>query len=222
MVGHTFVYNSSVIKLKEIIDTKDIGQIYYLYATRTNMGPIREDVNAVWDLAPHDISIFTYLLNEFPDRVNAVGSCYLKHELCDVAYINLHFPSGVICNVHVSWIDPFKVRHVIMVGSKMRILFNDLDNLEPIRIYHKGVESNPQESSSFGQYKLLMRDGDIHIPKIEASEPLRNQMSIFGQAIKTGQPITSDGVFGHKIVCVLEAVQESLKNDGVPVNVKYH
>lgn len=221
MVGHTFVYNSGVNKLKEIIDTNDIGQIYYLYATRTNMGPIREDVDAVWDLAPHDVSIYTYLLNEFPCEVNAVGSTYLNHRHCDVAYITLRFPSGIIGNVHVSWIDPFKVREVILVGSKMRIIFNDMSSLEPIRIYHKGVESSAQESESFGHFKLLMRDGDIHIPKVAPSEPLRNQVNVFAEAIKTRGPVASDGLFGHKIVCVLEAIQQSIRQHGQPISVNY-
>jgi len=218
MVGHTFLYNAGIRKLKELVSKEEFGRMYYLHATRTNLGPIRQDVNAVWDLAPHDISIFNYILGTLPIHVSAVGSKQLG-EREDVAFITLTYPNNVIGNIHVSWADPNKVREIVAVGSSQRIVFDDLNNLEHIRVFEKGV-THQQEADSYGEFRLLMRDGDIISPKVEASEPLKNQALHFLDCIEKGQVPLTDGQNGLDVARVLVAVDKSLKKHGVPVEVR--
>jgi predicted dehydrogenase len=219
MVGHTFLYNAGIRKFKELVSGEEFGRMYYLHATRTNLGPIRQDVNAVWDLAPHDISIFDYLLGTLPTHVSAVGSKLLENGWEDVAFITLTYPNDVIGNIHVSWADPNKVREIVAVGSSRRIVFDDMNNLERIRVFEKGVAPQ-QEAGSFGEYRLLMRDGDIISPKVEPSEPLKNQALHFLDCIEKGQVPLTDGQNGLDVVRVLVAINESLEKGGVPVEVR--
>ncbi|MAT41902.1 MAG: oxidoreductase [Anaerolineaceae bacterium] len=221
MVGHTFMFNAGIKKVKDILKSNEVGDVYYLYATRTNMGPIRTDVNSLWDLAPHDISIFSYLLGENPIEVNAIGKVILNHEREDVGFITLKYPSGVIGNIHVSWIDPYKVRQVVVVGSQMRIMFDDMSNLEPVRIFHKGVEVSHHEQIGFGEFKLLIRDGDIVVPKLNPSEPLKNQALHFLQCIDENKEPISDGMNGFYVVRIMEAIQESIHKNGLSVQINY-
>ena len=220
MVGHTFLYNDGVRRVKTYIDRAEIGEIYYLYARRTNLGPIRRDVNALWDLAPHDISIFNFLLDRTPDWVSAVGSKVLRNHREDVGFITLGYGSHIIAHIHVSWADPHKVREVVVVGSNRRVLFDDLNPLEKVRIFEKGVFQVKDEASSYGEYQLLMRDGDILSPHIEVSEPLKNQCLHFLECVREDiQPLTS-GRAGMDVVRVMEAVNLSLAQKGAPVRVK--
>jgi predicted dehydrogenase len=219
MVGHTFLYNAGIRKMKELIEREDFGTIYYLHATRTNLGPIRHDVNAAWDLAPHDISIFNYLLGAQPIRVSAVGGRLLGNDREDVAFITLTYPTGVIGNVHVSWADPNKVREVVAVGSNRRIVFDDTNNLERLRVFEKGVAPFKQETNSFGEFRLLIQDGDIISPHIEASEPLKVQGAHFLTCIQASQTPLSDGLRGCDVVRVMAAIDRSLWSDGQPVDV---
>jgi predicted dehydrogenase len=218
MVGHTFLYNAGIRKLKELVSGQEFGKVYYLHATRTNLGPIRQDVNAVWDLASHDVSIFNYVLDTVPIHVSAVGGRLLGNGHEDVAFITLTYPKNVIGNIHVSWADPNKVREVVVVGSNRRIVFDDMNNLERIRIFEKGVAPQ-QEAGSFGEFRLLMRDGDIISPKVEPSEPLKNQALHFLDCTEKGQVPFTDGQNGLDVVRVLVAIDESLEKGGVPVEV---
>ncbi len=219
MVGHTFLYNSGIHKMKEVIASPDFGRVYYLHATRTNMGPIRHDVNAVWDLAAHDVSIFNYLLDQQPRTVSAVGSKVLHDPREDVAFITLQYGSGVIANIHVSWADPNKVREVVAVGSRRRVVFDDLNSLERIRIFEKGVSAEDPRPETYGEFKLVMRDGDILSPKIEPSEPLKDQCEDFISAIQHRRRPISDGHVGVQVVRSLVAIEESLREGGVPKEV---
>jgi predicted dehydrogenase len=153
MVGHTFVFNPGILKVKEILDTYR-DPVYYLHARRTNLGPIRRDVNAVWDLATHDISIFNHLLGGVPEWVSAVGAKVLRNCREDVAFICLGYPDGVLGHVHVSWADPNKCRETVVVCSERRIVFNDLSSVEPVRIYEKGVTPIAEVPLTFGEYQL--------------------------------------------------------------------
>ncbi|MFO7166409.1 MAG: Gfo/Idh/MocA family oxidoreductase [Chloroflexota bacterium] len=221
MVGHTFLYNAGVRKIKEYISLGDVGQVYYLYATRTNLGPIRTDVSALWDLAPHDISIFNYLLDSLPVWVSAVGMRVLRNSRDDVGFISLGYPNGVVGHIHVSWANPNKVREVVVVGSNERIVFDDISTTERVRVFEKGVTSVEREASSFGEHQLLMRDGAIIIPKIEASEPLKNECAHFLECVLTGcQPLTS-GREGVEVVQVMEAIDRSVAAHGAPVVLEY-
>jgi predicted dehydrogenase len=220
MVGHTFIYNSGVQKVKDYINRWQHGQIYYLYAQRTNLGPIRRDVNALWDLAPHDISIFNYLLDDVPEWASAVGVKALGNEREDVGFISLGYKNGIVGHIHVSWADPNKVRQVVVVGNDKRIVFNDLDTLERVRVYEKGVMAAETEATSYGEYHFLMRDGDVISPKVEVSEPLKNQCNHFLECVANHRRPTTDGQAGLEVVRVMAAIDRSLENKGVPVAVE--
>ena len=213
MVAHTFLFNPSIRKIKEYLDRGEAGKIYYAKARRTHLGLVREDVNAVWDLAPHDISMFIYLLGESPSSVQAVGRRVLRKNREDAAFVNLQFPSGVIANIAVSWADSNKERYLDIVGSKCRISFDDMNMQEPIRIYYKGitVELPEGEESDFGEFKYLLRDGDILSPKVPVQEPLRVLCESFLHAVNTRERPYSDARFGAQVVEVLVNIDEALK-----------
>jgi predicted dehydrogenase len=220
MVAHTFLYNPGVRKLREYVGSAEFGRVYYLHATRTNLGPIRQDVSAIWDLAPHDISIFNYLLGKEPIWASAVGAQSLGNSREDVGFITLGYPDNVIGNIHVSWADPNKVRRVVVVGSQQRLVFDDLSDLERVRVYKKGVSATEADVGSFGEFKLLVRDGDILSPKIEYSEPLKNQAQDFVTAIAEGRQPFSDGVTGARVVEALIAIDASIRQRGKTVEVR--
>jgi predicted dehydrogenase len=219
MVGYTFLYNAGVRKMKECMRPEQFGQTYYLHATRTNLGPIRHDVNAVWDLAPHDIAIFNYLLDEQPLWASAIGTRVLKTSRDDIAFVTLGYQNDVVGNIHVSWADPNKVREVVAVGSLRRVVFNDLNDLERVRVFERGVSAGEAIADSYGEFKLLVRDGDIVSPKIEPSEPLRNQCKDFVDAIVTGRPPLARARFGLGVVRTLAAIETSMRSRGAAVEV---
>jgi predicted dehydrogenase len=219
MVGYTFLYNAGVRKMKEHMTPDWFGQPYYLHATRTNLGPIRHDVNAVWDLAPHDIAIFNYLLDDQPRWASAVGTRVLRTNRDDIAFATLGYDRHVVGNIHVSWADPNKVREVVAVGSRRRVVFDDLNDLERVRVFERGVSVGDATADSFGEFKLLVRDGDIVSPKVEPSEPLKNQCLDFVDAIATGRPPLADGRFGLAVIRALEAIETSMKSKGAAVDV---
>jgi predicted dehydrogenase len=219
LVGHTFLYNSAIRKVKDYIAQDKLGGLYYLYACRTNLGPIRRDVNALWDLAPHDVAIFNYLLDSTPTWVSAVGAKVLRNCREDVGFISLGYPENIVGHIHVSWADPNKVREVVVVGSDKRIVFNDLNSLEQVRVFEKGVIPVPVEVSSYGDYQLLLRDGDIVSPRIEASEPLKNQCAHFVECVLRGQAPFTDGWSGRAVVEVLVAIDRSIARNGAPVEL---
>jgi len=213
MVAHTFLYNPAVLKMKGLMQAADFGRVYYLWSTRAHLGLVREDISAIWDLAPHDVSIFNFLLETLPLKVSAVGGKYLMADKEDVAFINLVYPGGIVASIHVSWIDSHKVRRVVAVGSHKRVVFDDLDNLERLKVYDKGV-SLEMSAESFGDFQFLLRDGDITSPSIKMSEPLKNQCQHFLQCIvERREPLTS-GKNGLEVVKVLEAAERSLQNEG--------
>jgi predicted dehydrogenase len=219
MVGHTFIFNAGVRKVKEYVRTGD-GRVYYLYARRTNLGPIRRDVNALWDLAPHDIAIFNYLLDSTPQWVSAVGGKVLRNCREDVGFISLGYPDNVLAHVHVSWADPDKRREVVVVKSDKRIIFNDLNGIEQVRVFEKGVSPVEQEPLNYGEFRFEIRDGDIISPRIEPVEPLKNQCRHFLECVRSGKRPISSGVEGREVVRVLEAVNRSIESRGTQVEVE--
>ena len=221
MVAHTFLYNPGIQKLRECVRSSAFGRVYYLHSTRTNLGPIRHDVNAIWDLAPHDISIFNYVLDETPTWASAVASRVLGNPREDVGFVTLGYGNEVIGNIHVSWADPNKVREVVVVGSRQRVVFDDLNDLERIRLFEKGVSVGEMDAGSFGEFKLLVRDGDIISPKIEFSEPLKNQVNEFVAAISQNRRPTSDWVTGTDVVRTLKAIEASIQQGGRAVEVAH-
>lgn len=216
MVGHVFMYNPGVMKLKQCITAGEdgVGKIYYVYAARTNLGPIRNDVNVVWDLAPHDVSIVNYLLNSFPLYVNAVGAKLLGNGLEDVAFITLTYPGGIMANIHVSWTDPNRVRQVVVVGDRKRVVFDDLNFQEKVRVFEKGVSVSGSDTDSFGEFMLSIRDGDIISPKVEVREPLKEQCANFLDSLQGRARPRVDANQGLEVVEILTAIQRSLEKDG--------
>lgn len=221
MVGHIFLYHPAVERVKTAIQSGDTGEVHYLYAQRTNLGPIREDVNALWDLAPHDVSIFNYLLDSQPVWVSAVGTKFLRGNVEDAGFIVVGYQDGVIGNIHVSWADAHKVREVVVVGSKQRISFNDTSPDEKVRIFEKGVAASATAYADYGEYQLLIRDGDVISPKIPVVEPLKNEVMHFINCLQKGETPRSDGRNGLVVVKVMEAVNESVRKNGAPVHLKY-
>jgi len=211
MVAHTFLFNPAVRRLKKLMQEKVPGDIYFIKARRTHLGPIREDVNVVWDLAPHDLSMMFYLLDERPVEIQAMGASFLNPAVEDVAFINLRFPSGVVGNIILSWADSNKERYLDVIGSRARIAFNDLSNLEPIRIFYKGVALKEENARNFGEFQFVLRDGDIVSPQIDMAEPLRILCDEFLQAVQTGKKPYSDGPFGADIVATCRRIEDLLK-----------
>lgn len=219
MVGYTFLYNSGIRAMKACMDPAMFGQTYYLHATRTNLGPIRHDVNAMWDLAPHDVSIFNYLLGRPPRWASAVGTRVLRSTREDVVFATLGYDEGVLGNIHVSWADPNKVREVVAVGSRRRVVFDDLNDVERVRYYERGVGVGDGIADSYGEFKLLVRDGDIVSPRVTPSEPLKNQCAEFVAAIATGQTPIADGAFAVGVVSALVAIETSMQRGGAAVEL---
>ena len=219
MVGYTFLYNAGVRKMKEYMAPEQFGQVYYLHATRTNLGPIRHDVDAVWDLAPHDVAIFNYLLGEQPVWVSAVGARVLRTAREDIAFATLGYGNELLGNIHVSWTDPNKVREVVVVGSRRRLVFNDLNDAERLRVFERGVSVGEAVADSYGEFKLLVRDGDIISPKVPASEPLKNQCQDFVEAIAYGRQPLASGEFGVGVIRTLAAIEASMSTRGAAVHV---
>lgn len=223
MVGHTFLFNAGIQKVKEY--NQGDGRVYYLYARRTNLGPIRRDVNAVWDLAPHDIAIFNYLLGDVPEWVSAVGGKVLRNCREDVGFVTLGYRDNILGHIQVSWADPNKAREIVVVRSDRRIVFNDLNGLEQVRVFEKGVAAVESEPLNYGEFRFQIRDGDIISPRVEASEPLKNQCRHFLDCVRRKQRPLSSGIEGRDVVRVLEAVNRSMQCKGLQVEVErngYH
>jgi predicted dehydrogenase len=210
MVGHTFLFNPAVRAIKRYIDDGVLGKIRYLYFQRTGLGPIRQDVNALWDLAPHDLSMLRYWLGADPGDLVARGQSYLKAGTEDVVFLTLNYPHQVLASVHVSWLDPVKVRRITVVGDEKMVVFDDTHLTEKLRLYDHGAGYQPREGG-YGEFVAAVRDGDILIPSLEHTEPLRAQIEHFVECIATGRkPLTSaeDGV---AIVRVLEQAERDLR-----------
>lgn len=216
MVGHLLMYHPAVASLKRLVDNGDLGEIYYIYTSRLNLGQVRRHENAMWSLAPHDISVILYLLGEEPLSVAAQGLTYLQPGVPDTVFATLRFASGRAAHVHVSWLDPHKVRRITVVGSRKMAVFDDIEATEKLRIYDKGV--NPPAYDSYGD-ALSLRFGDIYIPRVDMREPLRLECQHFIDCIVQGTTPLSDGRNGLQVLRVLEAGQRSLELEGRPVTL---
>ena len=215
MTGHIFVFNQGVVKLRDYITNGELGSIHYAHSERTNLGPFRYDVNALWDLAPHDISIFNFLFSSAPVSVSARGHKCLGGKLEDLAFATLDYPNNIMVNVHVSWLDPKKVRQLTVVGDKKMVAWDDLDIEGAIKLYDKHVEKTDVYYETYGEFQLLSREGGITIPKIGINEPLKNQAQYFIDCItKNEQPVLADAKRAADVVRTLAAIQESMNRKG--------
>ncbi|MBI1794935.1 MAG: Gfo/Idh/MocA family oxidoreductase [Chloroflexi bacterium] len=211
MVGHTFEYNSAVQALKKYIESRELGDLYYLDTARLNLGLFQRDSNVLWDLAPHDISILLYLLDKKPVSVSAQGMPCVIPGIYDVAYLNLIFPDNLTAYVHVSWLDPCKVRRVTVVGSKKMAVYNDMESEGKIKLYDKGIDA-PDYTNGFGEFQYNYRSGDITIPNIHFAEPLREECMHFIDSIANHTEPKSSGHSGLRVTKILEAAQRSIAN----------
>lgn len=221
MVGHTFEYNPAVEELRRLVQDGKIGKVRYIDAARLNLGLFQKDINVMWDLAPHDISILLYVLGAEPLTVSARGSGYVRPDIADVAYIELTFPDNVVANVHVSWLEPCKVRRVTVVGDQKMVVYNDVSAEEKIKVYDKGV-SLPVASptGTFSDFQMSYRYGDIISPRVAWQEPLHAECSHFVDSIRSGQRPRSDGQVGLRVVRILERADQSLALGGLRVAVQ--
>jgi predicted dehydrogenase len=200
--------------LKEIIESGQLGQIYYIDAVRVNLGLFQRDLDVLWDLAPHDISILRYILGCDPLRVSAQGAAYVFEGKHDIAHLSLVFPDDILAHVHISWLDPCKVRRITVVGSQKMVVYDDVETLEKIKIYDKGVETPPY-TDTYGEFQCSYRYGDVVIPNIRFVEPLRTECEHFLDCIRDGSEPQSSGRVGLKVVKVLEMAERSLHNGWV-------
>jgi predicted dehydrogenase len=220
MVGHIFHYHAAMTRLHSLVRSGSLGQVRYLYSTRTNLGPIRNDVNVLWDLAPHDVAMQLMLTDDIPTEVSATGQSYLRGRLADVAFGTLFFRrKKVIGHLQVSWLDPHKVRKLTVIGSRRMAVFDDVETQAPLRLFDRGVMRD-KVFDDFGQFHLMLRDGDINIPHVPTEEPLRAEAAHFIECVQRRRRPLTDGRFGLTVVRVLEALDASLKAKGRPIRVR--
>src|SRR6202522_1321409 len=214
MVDHTFLFTGAVKRMKEMIDDGTLGDLYYYDSTRVNLGLFQHDVNVLWDLAPHDLSIMDYLIKEKPEAIVATGQKHLNG-VADIAFMTLYFPDQVIAHINVNWLSPVKVRTTLIGGEKRMLVWNDLEADEKVKVYDKGVDITNRE----GVYELLVnyRSGDMWAPQLEQAEALRQELSYFVDCISSGQDPHNDGCAGLRVVTMLEAASESLSKRGALV-----
>ena len=217
MVGHVFVYNPGIRKVKEYLDAGHLGKMYYVSMVRTNLGPIRLDVNAAWDLAAHDLSIVNYWLEAEPLSVSAIGGTWINDGIEDAVFATLTYPQGVLVNLHASWLNARKARDITVVGERRMLTFDDMDLNEPLRIYDKqvtDVRTRPTYVDSFASFRASVRKGDITVPKVPLGEPLAAQCAHFLECIVSGKQPFSGGREGIAVVRALEAMQRSIRARG--------
>ncbi|MDH4056865.1 MAG: Gfo/Idh/MocA family oxidoreductase [Gammaproteobacteria bacterium] len=217
MVGHLLEYHPVIIRLREMIEAGALGNIYYIYSQRLNLGTVRGDENAMWNFAPHDISSILYLLGKEPVDVSARGQHYLQKNIHDVVFLTLSFADSTMAHIHVSWLDPHKVRKLTIVGSQKMAVFDDLEATEKLKIYDKGARVS-QDYNTFAEY-IGLRFGDITIPYVKTGEPLQTECMHFLDCVRNRVPARSDGRDGLRVVRVLESAQRSLEMNGAPVSL---
>jgi len=219
MVGHTFEYSPAVSKVREIIRSGELGSLVYLSFSWLNLGPYRPDINVVWDLAPHQVSILLHVLDKNPTEVKAEGRAHYRPGIEDVAFAALRFDTGEVAFLQVSWVDPCKARRVTVVGTRKMLVFDDVEINEKIKIYDKGIDI-PPHYETFADFHFSYRYGDIHIPRIEDQEPLKLECQHFVECIEGGSRPRSDGRSGRRVVALLEAICASMQRNGTRVRLR--
>ena len=216
MVDHTFVYTGAVRKMKEIVASGELGELLYFDSVRINLGLFQKDINVLWDLAPHDLSIMDYLIDRQPDAVSAIGSCHIEPGIENIAYLMMHFDNDFIAHFHFNWLAPVKIRRTLLAGSRKMILYDDIEPTEKVRIYDKGVTTNRIDPDREADYQTLVsyRTGDVWAPKLDSTEALRHVVGEFLNSIRERRPPLTDGQSGLRVVRLLEAAQQSIKNGG--------
>jgi predicted dehydrogenase len=218
MVGHTFMYHPAVEMMRQLVQSEELGRIYYVDAVRANLGLFQPDINVLWDLAPHDLSILDYVLGTTPLRVTAHGGAYIRPDVHDVAHLTLYYPQNVLAHLHTSWLSPAKIRRFTVVGDKKMVIYDDVEATEKIRVFNRGIDK-PDHTSTFGEFQLSYRYGDIVSPHIHWAEPLAQEARHFAESILEGWTPRSDGANGLRIVRILEAADASLAAGGIIIEI---
>jgi predicted dehydrogenase len=216
MVGHLLEYHPAVLRMRDMIESGELGDVLYAYSNRLNLGQFRRDENALWSLGVHDVATLMFLLGDTPVEVGARGQSYLHDGVEDVVFGDMKFAGGTMAHIHLSWLDPHKVRRLTVVGSQQMAVFDDMETERKLTIYDKGFTREGEGSGSWGEY-VAKREGDIHIPRLPADEPLRLEVEHFLDAVANGTTPRSDGHDGLHVVQVLEGMQRSLEAGGTPI-----
>lgn len=225
MVGHTFLFNAAVKKVKDYIDGGTLGEVYYVYGQRLNLGIVRRDVDALWNLAPHDISILLHWLGDrAPEEVSYTGASYLQPGVDDVGFLSMRFPGGVMGHIHVSWLDPGKVRRMTVVGSAKMVVYDDVSTDARVQLFDKGIDRKRMDTNlggfeSYAEFQLLQRAGDLLIPRVDFPEPLKEEAAHFVACCREGKRPLADGANGLRVVRVLEGAHRSREAGGAAVRI---
>ncbi|HXD33275.1 MAG TPA: Gfo/Idh/MocA family oxidoreductase [Pyrinomonadaceae bacterium] len=223
MVDHTFVYTGAVRKIKEIVESGELGDLLYFDATRINLGLFQNDINVVWDLAPHDLSIMDYVIQREPESVTAVGSCHVREGIENIAYVILRFADEFMAHFHFNWLSPVKIRHTLLAGSRKMVVYDDIEPTEKVRVYDSGVTAVRTESPLDREeaYRTLVsyRTGDVWVPKLDSTEALRYVSQEFLGSIREKRAPLTDGNAGLRVVRLLEAAQKSISSNGAAVRL---
>ena len=215
MVDHTFIYTGAVRKMKEIVRSGELGDLLYFDSVRINLGLFQRDINVLWDLAPHDLSIMDYLIEQQPQAISALGSCHIEQGIENIAYLVMLFPDDFIAHFHFNWLAPVKIRRTMIAGSSKMILYDDIEPTEKVRVYDKGVTTNPVGDRE-ADYQTLVsyRTGDVWAPRLDSTEALRYVVAEFLDSIRDRRRPLTDGHSGLRVVRLLEAAQQSIKTGG--------
>ena len=218
-VDHTFIFTGAVKKMKELMAAGEIGEVYYFDSVRINLGLIQADVNVVWDLAPHDVSIMDYVLGGEPRAVSATGAAHGGSPMENIAYLTVWYPNSLIAHVHVNWLAPAKVRRTIVGGSKKMMIYDDMESSEKLKVYDKGFSVSPGSDENEYQFMVSYRSGDMHAPKLDSREALAVQVDNIVNATMGKESLLVDGRAGWRVVRILEAAQKSIREGGTPVPI---
>ncbi len=211
MVGHLLRYHPAFLQMKRMVESGELGSVHYIYTQRLNLGRIRKDENALWSLAPHDVSMIVELFGCAPVRVTARGASFVQEKVEDVVFVTMEFPDGRIAHIHLSWLDPHKIRKITVVGSQKMVTFDDMEPTEKLRIYDKGAV---RDYDSYGGWWITLRSGDIQIPRVDLTEPLKLECQHFLDCVRRNETPRSDGEDGLRVLRVLDAAQRSLEQGG--------
>lgn len=218
MVDHVFLFSPAVRAIKSLLDAGELGRLYYIDSVRINLGLIQRDVNVLWDLAPHDLSIVDHLLGRLPDSIAAVGACHASRGVEDVCHLTLDFGDDLLASVHVNWLSPVKVRHLIVGGSAKSVVYNDLNHPEQVKVYDRGITVAEDAEARRGVL-VSYRTGDVWSPHLGQEEPLQNAVRHFADCVRTGATPLADGRSGLRVVRILEAAQRSVESQGTRVRL---
>jgi predicted dehydrogenase len=214
MVDHTYLFSNAVRRIKDVVDSGDLGELYYVDSVRINLGLFQHDVNVIWDLAPHDLSIVDHVLGGDARSISAWGCAHANPGIEDIAYVNVDYGDQMLANFHVNWLSPMKVRQMIFAGSRKSLVFNELNTTEPIKVYDRGIEVGAQGDEERRRLLVSYRSGDVWSPHVEPGEPLQAMVCHFAECVRDGKKPLSDGRLGLRVVRLLEAATRSIRAQG--------